>query len=158
MNDLFIIDNYVDEREFRNYINNLLEKRDFKRITIDDVRIADRDKFNDNDMLAKKGELIYTIQTFLNKDINKKQIDETLKDMEKEHVSVGIIITNNYVSNEVKEYANQKLIQIWDRFELEKEIDWSSIILITGYNNKEVEIINFLLFIFIYLVRRNYEN
>lgn len=122
MKDLFIIDNYVDEREFRNYINLLLTKKGYVRVSIDDVRIADRDRLNDNDMLAKKGELYYTIQTFLNTNIKEKQIDETLKDMTKEKVSAGIIITNNYVSNEVKEYANQKLIQIWDRAELEKDI------------------------------------
>ena len=122
MKDLFIIDNYVDEREFRNYINLLLTKKGYERVSIDDARIADRNKINDNDMLAKKGELYYTIQTFLNTDIKEKQIDETLKDMQKENVSVGIIITNNYISNEVKEYANKKLIQIWDRAELEKDI------------------------------------
>ena len=122
MTDLFIIDNYVDEREFRNYINHLLAKKGFVRITIDDVRISDHDKLNDNDMLAKKGELLYTIQTFLNTDITEKQIDEVLKDMEKEKVSIGIIITNNYVPNNIKDYANQKLIQIWDRAELEKDL------------------------------------
>ena len=123
MKDLFIIDNYVDEREFRNYINSLLTKRGYERVSIDDVRIADHDKTNDNDMLAKKGELYYSIQTFLNTDIKEKQIDETLNDMIKENVSVGIIITNNYVSNEVKEYANKKLIQVWDRAELEKDMN-----------------------------------
>ena len=122
MNDLFIIDNYVDEREFRNYINELLKKKGYERINIDDVRIADNDKINDNDIIAKKGEIYYTIQVFLNKDINKKQIDETLKDMTNEKVSAGIIITNNYVSPEEKDYANKLLIQIWDRTELEKEI------------------------------------
>ena len=123
MKDLFIIDNYVDEREFRNYINVLLTKKGYERVSIDDTRIADHDKLNDNDMLAKKGELYYTIQTFLNTDIKKSQIDETLKDMQKENVSVGIIITNNYIDNEVKDYANKKLIQIWDRAELEKDIN-----------------------------------
>lgn len=123
MKDLFIIDNYVDEREFRNYINLLLTKKGYERVSIDDTRISDHDKLNDNDMLAKKGELYYTIQTFLNTDIKKNQIDETLKDMQKENVSVGIIITNNYIDNEVKEYANKKLIQIWDRAELEKDIN-----------------------------------
>ena len=123
MKDLFIIDNYVDEREFRNYINLLLTKKGYERVSIDDTRIADRDKLNDNDMLAKKGELYYTIQTFLNTDIKESQIDETLKDMQKENVSVGIIITNNYIDNKVKEYANKKLIQIWDRAELEKDIN-----------------------------------
>ena len=122
MNDLFIIDNYVDEREFRNYINELLKQKGYERINIDDVRIADGDKINDNDIIAKKGEIYYTIQVFLNKNITKKQIDETLKDMEKENVSAGIIITNNSVSTEEKDYANIKLIQIWDRAELEKDI------------------------------------
>ena len=123
MNDLFIIDNYVNEREFRNYINELLKNKGYQRVTIDDVRISDQDKLNDNDILAKKGEIYYTIQVFLNKNITKKQIDETLNDMAKENISAGIIITNNYVSTEEKAYANQKLIQIWDRTELEKEIN-----------------------------------
>ena len=122
MKELFIIDNYVDEREFRNYINALLLKKGYVRVTIDDVRIADYDKHNDNDMIAKKGELYFTIQTFLNTDIGEKEINETLKDMESEKISAGIIITNNYVDNDVKESANKKLIQIWDRSELEKDI------------------------------------
>lgn len=123
MNDLFIIDNYVDEREFRNYINELLKQKGYERVIIDDIRIADQNKINDNDIIAKKGEIYYTIQVFLNKNITKKQIDETLDDMAKEKVSAGIIITNNYVSTEEKDYANKKLIQIWDRTELEKEIN-----------------------------------
>ncbi len=122
MNDLFIIDNYVNEREFRNYINELLKKKGYERVVIDDIRIADKDKINDNDIIAKKGELYYTIQVFLNTDITRKHINETLKDMEKESISAGIIITNNYVNPKEKEYANEKLIQIWDRMELEKEI------------------------------------
>lgn len=123
MNDLFIIDNYVDEREFRNYINELLKKKGYQRIRLDDTRISDRDKINDNDIFAKKGEIYYTIQVFLNENITQKHINETLKDMEKEHVSAGIIVTNNCVSIENKDYANQKLIQIWDRTELEKDIN-----------------------------------
>ena len=122
MNDLFIIDNYVNEREFRNYINSLLIKKGYNRVTIDDPRISDRDKHNDNDILIKKGEIYYTIQIYLNTDIKEKHIDETLKDMTEENVSAGIIITNNYVDNNMKEYANSKLIQIWDRTELEKEM------------------------------------
>ena len=122
MEDLFIIDNYVDEREFRNYINSLFIKKGYNRVTIDDVRISDRNKQNDNDILIKKGEIYYTVQIFLNTDIKEKHINETLKDMENEKVSAGIIITNNYVDNKMKEKANSKLIQIWDRTELEKEI------------------------------------
>lgn len=123
MNDLFIIDNYVDEREFRNYINSLLKKKGYERISIDDPRIADHDKFNDNDIIAKKGELYFTIQTYLNTNIGEKQIKETLEDIQYEKISTGIIITNNYVDNKIKDYANKNLIQIWDRSELEKDIE-----------------------------------
>ena len=123
MNDLFIIDNYVDEREFRNYINEVLKHKGYEKVLMDDVRISDNTKLNDNDIIAKKGEIYYTIQVFLNKDITKRQIDETLNDMAKEKVSSGIIITNNYVSTKEKEYANSMLIQIWDRTELEKEMN-----------------------------------
>ena len=122
MNDLFIIDNYVDEREFRNYINSLFIKKGYERVTIDDTRLSDSDKLNDNDILIKKGEIYYTVQIYLNTDIKEKHIVETLKDMNKENVSAGIIITNNYVDNKIKAHANDKLIQIWDRVELEKEM------------------------------------
>ena len=123
MDDLFIIKNYVDEREFRNYINSLLLDKGYLRVTIDDVRIQDRDPNNDNDIIAKKGELYFTIQTFLNEDIGDKQINETLEDMKNEKISAGIIITNNYVDNKIKEEANKKLIQIWDRAILERDIN-----------------------------------
>lgn len=122
MQDLFIIDNYVDEREFRNYINSLFIKKGYNRVTIDDVRISDSNKLNDNDILIKRGEIYYTVQIYLNTDITLKHINETLKDMEQEKVSAGIIITNNYVDNKMKEKANSNMIQIWDRLELEKEI------------------------------------
>ncbi len=122
MQDLFIIDNYVDEREFRNYINSLFIKKGYNRVTIDDVRISDSNKLNDNDILIKRGEIYYTVQIYLNTDITLKHINETLKDMEQEKVSAGIIITNNYVDNKIKEKANSNMIQIWDRLELEKEI------------------------------------
>ena len=123
MKDLFIIDNYVDEREFRNYINSLLLKRGYIKVTIDDVRISDHNTLNDNDIIAKKGELYFTIQTFLNTQIGDKEINETIQDMQEEKISAGIIITNNYVDNNIKDMANKKLIQIWDRAELEKEIE-----------------------------------
>ena len=122
MNDLFIIDNYVDEREFRNYINSLFIKKGYNRVSIEDPRIADNDLHNNNDILIKKGEIYYTVQIYLNTDIKNKHVDETVKDMEKENVSAGIIITNNYVNNDMREYANKRLIQIWDRSELEKEM------------------------------------
>ena len=123
MNDLFIIDSYVDEREFRNYINSLFIKKGYEKVVIDDVRISDNNKKNDNDILIKKGNIYYTVQIYLNTNIGNKEISDTIKDMEYEKVSAGIIITNNYVSNEIKEMANKKLIQIWDRNVLEKDIN-----------------------------------
>ena len=122
MDDLFIIDNYVDEREFRNYINSLFIKKGYEKVKIEDPRIADSDKLNDNDILIKKGEIYYTVQIYLNTEIDSKHIVEIVEDMKKENVSAGIIITNGVVSNDMKEYTNSKLIQIWDRTELEKEI------------------------------------
>ena len=121
--DLKIIDKFVDEREFRNYIDYIFEKENFKYVKIDDERISDRDKSNDNDLLIQKGELYYTVQIFLNNDITTKEIDETLKDMQKENVSAGIIITNRVVDSELKEYANKHLIRIWDRLELENKFN-----------------------------------
>ena len=122
MDDLFIIDNYVDEREFRNYINSLFIKKGYEKVKIEDPRIADSDKLNDNDILIKKGEIYYTVQIYLNTEIDSTHIVEIVEDMKKENVSAGIIITNGVVSNDMKEYTNSKLIQIWDRTELEKEI------------------------------------
>lgn len=122
MDDLKIIDKYVDPREFRNYINSLFIKKGYKRVTLDDPRIADRDKLNDNDILVKKGEIYYTVQVYLNDDIDSKHIVETVEDMRKEGVSAGIIVTNREVSTDLKDYANSKLIQVWDKVELEKEI------------------------------------
>ncbi len=122
MNDLNIIDNYVDPREFRNYINSLFIKKGYERVTIDDPRLADRDSLNDNDIFVKKGEIYYTVGVYLNEEIDSKHIVDIVEDMRREDVSAGIIITNTEVSTDMKDYANKKLIQIWDRIELEKDI------------------------------------
>lgn len=115
MRDLSIVDNYMDEREFRNYVQVLLIDRGYKSVTIDDVRLSDDTKLNDNDMLAQKDDITYTIQTFLNVPVGKNEIDETYDDMDVESVSAGIIITNTKVYDEIKDYAKTKSIEIWDR-------------------------------------------
>ena len=115
MCDLFIIDNCVDDREFRNYIINLLEISGFKKINIDDVRLSDEDSANDNDLIAEKDFAKYTIQTFLNVDITTARIDETVTDMKKEGVFDALIITNRAVDEEVKKYAAKHNVEIWDR-------------------------------------------
>ena len=112
MKDLEIIDNYVDDREFRNYVSSLLEAKGFKRIVMDDTTLADEDSINDNDILAEKDGMKYTVQTFLNVDITEKEIEETLKDVDHENVGYGILVTNKEVSDNVKELAKEKGVEI----------------------------------------------
>ena len=114
----FIIDNCLDDREFRNLVNSILINNGFISLGFDDARLADEDKINNNDILVMKDDIKYTVQTFLNKDINMKQITETLDDINKEKVIAGIIVTNKEVSPQTKEKAQQYNIDIWDRTKL----------------------------------------
>ena len=122
MKVIVIIDKYVDEREFRNYSTYWLSKLGFKNITIDDPSLNDKDSTNDNDFKATKRNKEYTIQTFLNKNITEKEVEETLIDMEKEHVENGIIVTNKEVSEEFIKYAKEKKIEIIDRSKFTEDI------------------------------------
>ena len=122
MNDLEILDNYLDKREFRNYISTILYKFDYTDFEIDDVRLSDDDETNDNDLIAFKDGMKYTIQTFLNNDITENEINETIEDMKHEHVSYGTIITNKEVSGEIRKIAFNNGIEIIDRKELKKSL------------------------------------
>ena len=122
MKVIVIIDEFLDEREFRNYSSYWLSKLGFTNIKIEDPRLSDNDPANDNDILASKKNKNYTIQTFLNVDITEKQVDETIKDMKKEQVKNGIIITNKKVSSEFRKYAKGKSIEIIDRNKFTEEI------------------------------------
>lgn len=122
MNDLEILDNYLDKREFRNYISTILYKFDYTDFEIDDVRLSDDDETNDNDLMAFKDGMKYTIQTFLNNDITENEINETIEDMKHEHVSYGTIITNKEVSDEIRKIAFNNGIEIIDRKELKKSL------------------------------------
>ena len=115
MEDIKILDNYVDDREFRNYIHKVLIDNEYQLVTIDDVRIADSDKINDNDIRAFKDGMTFTIQTYLNMDITEKEINETVKDIEKEKVSGAIIFSNRIVNKDIVELAKKNKIIIWDR-------------------------------------------
>jgi hypothetical protein len=97
-----IIDKFLDGREFRNYSSSWLEKLGFEKIKIEDPRLSDNDPRNDNDIYAKKDGKEYTIQTFLNRELTQKEIDETIEDMKKEKVENGVIVTNMEVSKEFK--------------------------------------------------------
>ena len=117
MKDMSIIDNFLDEREFRNYIYNLLPSLGFENILIDDVRVSDQKDINDNDLKAEKNGMRYTIQTFLNTDITKLEISETI-----EGVSYAAIITNRHVDQDVKDKAWESGIEVIDRDDLCKLI------------------------------------
>lgn len=117
MNILTIIDQFIDDREFRNIVASLLKEKGFNSIDIDDIGLRDSTKLNDNDILAEKDGMHFTVQTFLNVEITRESIDEVHSDMHKEGVSYGILVTNMEVSSEIFEYADKIGITIWDRKE-----------------------------------------
>ena len=123
MNDIEIIDNYMDEREFRNYIAYHLPDFGFEKIRIEDERISDENKVNDNDIFAIKNKISYTVLTYLNKEITDKELKECYTDMEKENVTVGVIVSNLEVSNEIKEKGKKLNIEIIDRLMLKSLIN-----------------------------------
>ena len=122
MEEIKIVDKYMDEREFRNYVNTMFYKHNYSLVGIDDTRLSDKDKENDNDILVSKNNITYTVQTYLNTKIGKKEIEDTLKDFEKEKVINGIIVTNYSVNNDIKDEALTKNIIILDRKDFENGI------------------------------------
>lgn len=122
MVDSNIIDNFIDDREFRNYVVNLLPKLGYELISIDDVRISDNVVNNDNDVLARKDNRRYAIQTFLNKDITLDELNDAIVDKLLEHTSYALIITNKCIDKDVKEKANLRNVVLIDREDLIKVI------------------------------------
>ena len=122
MEEIKIVDNYMDEREFRNYVFTMFDKYNYFPIKIDDVRLSDEDGTNNNDLLVEKDDITYSVQTYLNTEITEKQIEETLQDMDKEDVGYGIIVTNYYVSDPIREKARKNHIIILDRAAFEDGI------------------------------------
>lgn len=115
MEDIKIIDNYMDEREFRNYIIPFLEQEGFSLIKIDDTRINDLDHYNNNDLMVKKEDRRYAVRALANYEITNAEVEETVSYMDKEKFERGIILTNTEVDDKVKEYAKEKCITIYDR-------------------------------------------
>ena len=120
MKNIEILDNYVDNREFRNYVSNLLSKFGYDGVAVDDTRISDNDKNNDNDIIAIKDCIKYTVQTFLNIDVSEKEINETIKDMKKENTAYGLIVTNKEVDEKIRKIALENGIEIIDRNDIQK--------------------------------------
>ena len=122
MTDSNIIDNFIDDREFRNYCVSLLPKLGYELISIDDVRISDEDIKNNNDILARKDGRRYAIQTYLNKDITLDELNEAIIDKLLEHTSYALIITNKCIDKDVKESALSRNSTLIDREDLIKVI------------------------------------
>ena len=122
MMDSNIIDNFIDDREFRNYVVSLLSNFGYELISIDDERISDEDIKNNNDVLARKDGRRYAIQTYLNKDITLDELNDAIIDKLLEHTSYALIITNKCIDKDVKEKALSRNITLIDREDLIKVI------------------------------------
>lgn len=122
MEELKIVKEFMDDREFRNYVHTMFYKNNFKYIRLDDSRVSDEYPENDNDIKVTKDGIKYTVQTYKNTRITDKQIEETLEDMKKEKLEHGIIVTNYNVSEETKDKAKKLKIEIYDRQKFEKGI------------------------------------
>ena len=119
MDELTVIDRFLDDREFRNYIASLLSRQGFREVRIEDVRTADGRRDNDNDLLVQKEGRVYTVQTYLNREITSREISETVQDIDMENADGGILVTNTEVNGDVKKLAEGKQVEIWDRAVLE---------------------------------------
>lgn len=122
MDDIKVIDFYMDDREFRNYVNTMLRKHDYVRFKIDDTRVSDEDFDNNNDIKVTKDDMRYDVQTYLNTEIGEKEINETLEDMGNEGLKYGLIVTNMMVNDEVKKEAINMHIRILDRKDFDENI------------------------------------
>ena len=122
MTDSTIIDNFIDDREFRNYVVSLLPKLGYELIGIDDARISDESIDNDNDVLARKDGRRYAIQTYLNMDITLDSLNEAIIDKLFEHTSYALIISNKCIDKDVKDKALDRNIVLIDREDIIKVI------------------------------------
>ena len=122
MDDIKVIDFYMDDREFRNYVNTMLRKHGYVRFKIDDTRTSDDDFENNNDIKVTKDDMRYDVQTYLNTEIGEKEINETLEDMGNEGLKYGLIVTNMMVNDDIKKEAINMHIRILDRKDFDENI------------------------------------
>lgn len=115
MEEITIVDNYMDDREFRNYVHTMFYKNGFKYLSLDDSRVSDEYPENNNDIKVTRDGKRYDVQTYLNTKISDKEIEETEKDMIKEKLEYGIIVTNFHAGKAIREKALEKNIIILDR-------------------------------------------
>ena len=122
MEDIKVIDLYMDDREFRNYVNSMLRKYGYVRFYMDDARVSDEEFDNNNDIKVSKDGMRYDVQTYLNTEIGEKEINDTLEDMGNEGLKYGLIVTNMIVNDEVKKEAINMHIRILDRNDFDENI------------------------------------
>lgn len=122
MEDIKVIDLYMDDREFRNYVNTMLRKHGYVRFYMDDSRVSDEEFDNNNDIKVSKDGMRYDVQTYLNTEIGEKEINDTLEDMGNEGLKYGLIVTNMIVNDEVKKEAINMHIRILDRNDFDENI------------------------------------
>ena len=115
MEEIKIVDNYMDDREFRNYVHTMFYKNGFKYLSLDDSRVSDEYPENNNDIKVTRDGKRYDVQTYLNTKISDKEIEETEEDMIKEKLEYGIIVTNFHAGKATREKALEKNIIILDR-------------------------------------------
>jgi len=119
LDDIRIIDNFIDDREFRNYINNVLDEYGYEDIKNEDDRLSDYKDFNDNLISAYKDDDKYIIMTRLSNNLvpllTIKEFDSVIK--RRKNVK-GIIITNGRFTSNAISYANKNNILLWDRDKL----------------------------------------
>ena len=120
MDELTLIDSFLDEREFRNRIASLLEERGYEAVQIEDARVAVGRSDNDNALLARNEGKTYTVQTFLNRTVTEREIRETVLDIDAENADGGILAVNTEVSEDLKKAAASEQVEIWDRAVLEE--------------------------------------
>ena len=122
MEEIKIADLFMDDREFRNYVNSMLRKYGYVRFYIDDARVSDEEFDNNNDIKVSKDGMRYDVQTYLNTEIGEKEINDTLEDMGNEGLKYGLIVTNMIVNDEVKKEAINMHIRILDRNDFDLNI------------------------------------
>ena len=122
MEDIKVIDLYMDDREFRNYVNSMLRKYGYVRFYMDDARVSDEEFDNNNDIKVSKDHMRFDVQTYLNTEIGEKEINDTLEDMGNEGLKYGLIVTNMIVNDEVKKEAINMHIRILDRNDFDENI------------------------------------
>ena len=112
------VDNYMDDREFRNLVYAILKRTGFTNVELVDERLVDDSKTNDNVILARMNDFTYLISTYLNKEITIEIINECFKEIEQNNATFGMIFTNTVVKDEIKIKAKNMNIDIVDRSRL----------------------------------------